>query len=1748
MSDPSGPGRYRFGRLREIVLLTLVLSVGVVGFEFLVHVVSAHATGGAGHGIRDVVISLPMAVTAVCLGLWLARRLGYERPGPLAAFNRSAVVSLVFGVALIPSVGIHSAVDSFLGDGATAVDPLTGLTITSEANGSLWGLVQHGVHDALIGQAVGLPLLFLALLVLGGLQARRRAPRPPFLLRWRGLPRLAYGAVAVATIGYAFGGPASGVAFVGGVVTASADTTSSTSSNPCATAPLDTFNVSAINIKMILNRFGVNDPNALMYVLDQNISAVQAEEQSGQVSIGLGTDPIQPLVLRAHEGDCVTINFTNRTTFGLLAMDQPPAPDPVNGCNNGPPPQAPGGSPPNCDGTLAHTAPENLAWNVDGLPGVTAADVSSTVGNNADKTAAPGQTVSYTVYMDPAMGDGAHAFHSTGDDAQLTAHGLFGSLISEPVGSQWLDPTTLQPIQSGWEAVIQMPSGASLPTFREFSLIFHEVGDEGYRQIEEANGTELPVVDPFTQAYRPCSKAINYRSECFYERLLNLQNNGFIPDESQQYGSYMNGDMATPQPQAYLGDPYIHRLMNAGAEMAHVYHEHGGGIRWRRNPGADNPDIAGGLEKQAKPSGTSIRVDSQTIQPGESYSLYHECGAGGCQQAAGDFLFHCHIANHYIAGMLGFMRVFDTQQANLATVPGRAAKPQAVNSAGLIGLTIQGKTVVPRSQLTDPSTQTALEDLVEGQLPPQGTRLNPQDSTVWDWVKGGTTDAPIYFGEPEDTHVWADFSSPNPGVRPEIMFDPTNGRYAWPLVRPHLGQRPPFSPNGHSGTPWLGPTTSSTRPDGLCPAGATVNHFNITAIQVNIQETRGSTTGLLNPPEVDSNGQIFVLNEDKAAVEKGTKPAVPLVVRDSVGQCDLLTLTSELNETSENHNHSKVNMHTHFVQFDPQASDGVITGFSYEQSVAPDTTAATLAAAAKAGDTQISVSSTTGLRPGITIEVGMGEVDTEIAKITAIGSSTSTTTTSTSSGTTLTLAQPLTNAHAKGEKAGTEFVQYAWYSDVDAGTVFFHDHVDGIHSWGHGLFAAHIIEPAGSTFHDPVSGAVIRSGPIADIFTSGSAGFGESGSFREFVLFQHTGLTGTGSPQGCEMSSFNLRAAPLIDRDPNAANPNNGPAPGNSVPFGVGNYGMGYTSFTESGVDANGNVNPAPTSAVLCDPVDNIGTNAPGGNKNVGIANDPYVFSSVAHGDPATPLLRAYVGDPVVIRQVGLDERVGDLRITGHRFAEERFNANGTLTDAGTTGISERFDYVIDGGAGGARHLPGDYLYYSGRNNELESGAWGIFRVMNTLHNDLEVLPGTTAPPSGSGFPSLSFTGKAPPAAPNGPGTKACPSTAPVRSYNVSIFNFPGAFDPGQGGELSAADGNGQPVMYSLSSDEASIKAGTKPAVPLVIRANQGDCLQVTLHNDQPADSFTWTWGSGSTRAGFNVGNIIYDPQQSYGAAIGFDPDTTVAPGSSRIYSFFVDKETGTNLVDNFGNESTLINGAYGAVIAEPKGATYTDPATGNSLLSGIAADIHFPQTTSSNTTTSAFREFVTLYSDREPLLGHSIMIYYLDDDHSYIDYNQQSLSVEEGSSLTNINLWQAKSDAVIGCTNTQAATGSPATCTTLPANNKSADPATPVFNAKAGDPVRWRIAAAAGYQGISFGIMGHAFPLDHGIAGSMVIDNRTLFQGETFDAYLVNGAGGATQATGDFQYGNNRRPEVKSGMWGIFRVLAKTDGTIKPL
>ena len=71
-----------------------------------------------------------------------------------------------------------------------------------------------------------------------------------------------------------------------------------------------------------------------------------------------------------------------------------------------------------------------------------------------------------------------------------------------------------------------------------------------------------------------------------------------------------------------------------------------------------------------------------------------------------------------------------------------------------------------------------------------------------------------------------------------------------------------------------------------------------------------------------------------AAVKADPKKAIPLVIRANVYDCVDLLLTSEWDDDDfTNFQMSKVNIHPHFFQFDNQASDGVISGFSYDQSM-----------------------------------------------------------------------------------------------------------------------------------------------------------------------------------------------------------------------------------------------------------------------------------------------------------------------------------------------------------------------------------------------------------------------------------------------------------------------------------------------------------------------------------------------------------------------------------------------------------------------------------------------------------------------------------------------------------------------------------------------------------------------------------------------------------------------------------------------
>jgi manganese oxidase len=1641
--------------MREFVRLTVTrpwrwlglataLSLGVVLWEYLLNTilnpqVQWNLVGVGAHMALDLAMLLPLVAISLAAGLLLSRRLRLDRGTSAGLLGTVGVMTLVFVLAVLPVASVRDVAHEWMGvnyglslaevqttvvtsdltvQEATQLCSFSSVRNPSLVRDSYQDLeatvlmrVRYGAEAALMQLAAFLPLLLLGLYGFN----RRRVGALHFapvvaLLRARPVrlgTTVALSAFVLFCVGYGAEDPGANVAHA---------QVGATPFNACVEGgEVKTYDVSAIPVTMTLNRYGDHVNNAFMYALDANIPEIQAFEAAldadrsapegpgvARVAHGLRKDPIQPMVIRANLGDCLRINFTNRLEDGQPA-----------------------------------------SMHILGLPH-TVDSAASAVGDNPDTFAQPGQTITYEIPVPlDVNAERAYYFHDHGAGRRRQNMGLFGAIAIEPRGSSYLDVETGQTLDtitgSNWEAIIIDPNldgRSDGKSFREFVIFYHEIGDEGFTDIRDRDNKKLPLVDDVAGVYRPAARALNYRSEPFRRR-LEIEKTG----KALGYASYPFGDPSTPVPRSYVGEGVKTRLLHGGSEVFHVHHLHGGGDRWRRNPNADpNNDFWKGLTKVPDPNLTSIHLDSQSIGPGTSYNLEHECGAGGCQQGVGEFLFHCHIGHHYISGMWSFWRVFGTTQTAQTNVNGfplfveprlfqNEANPvmapapplPGVSAGDLIGLRVDdNKTIVADADFTNPNSQIPLTQWITDLLPPAGAPLDKFDATVWNWTSTGAGANYQVWGEPEALEPFEGYVSPTPGERPEVLFNPKNGRYTWPLFRPQKGHRPPFTAR-HTGAPWLGEEMKPGRLDGLCAVNglhpavdvgptAVKRFYPVSAITLPIQVT---------PDRVDLDGQIFVLNEHEQAIRSGSQAVEPLAIRSNVGDCVEIIFTNKIPDGPLNKDFSKVNIHSHFVQFDTQASDGVITGFSYEQSVRPiESEGRELTAPATPNSTTLKVNHVDRLRVGIWLGIGLGEGVcgttaqgqprrcTEIRKIVDIPD-----------GNTIIVDQPLELAHQRGEAVGVEFVRYHWYSDVDFGTVFYHTHVE-FKDWDHGLFGTHIVEPKGSTYHDPQTGQEVRAGTLVDIRVDPAAGanpvaFGVEGSFREFMLFLH----------------------------------NNNPAEGR---------------FTRGG----GTINLRAEPWRLRDD------------------GDPaHLFSSVTHGDPYTQEIRAYVGDPIVVRGMGLVERVGGIRFAGHRFNMERYTDQSDTRDTTFLGISERFDVSLEGGAGGPGGFPGDYLYYSTLGKDFESGAWGLLRVHDTLEPDLKPLPGLR-PQGGNGFPQLSFTGGAPPVS-VGPGN-SCPPGAPLREYAIVIADSRIYYN-----ELTAPDVGG--TVYHLGG-QPSLERRT----PLVLRANAGDCLALNLRNNR------------AVRSGINVGELISDPQHNAGAAIGFNLDSSVEPGRGRRYEFYADKELGIVLGLNLADVNSIENGAFAGIVIEPEGSIYRRPGRATALPrggAGVQADII--------TNGVLTREFVALFSDQDRRIGQNAMPYPVDiENFNGINYSAEPLRLRDRianpSGVFKSSLW-----------------GDPRHVVTVPA----------------GTPLTYRVAQPWGNQMHVPTLEGHRFLLEPGMAGSEQLYNDVLAPGMSLNLHFVGGAGGDISAPGDYLFLDRRQPFLEGGLWNILRVTNGASG-----
>ncbi|MCI8408849.1 MAG: multicopper oxidase domain-containing protein [Lachnospiraceae bacterium] len=614
-----------------------------------------------------------------------------------------------------------------------------------------------------------------------------------------------------------------------------------------------------------------------------------------------------------------------------------------------------------------------------------------------------------------------------------------------------------------------------------------------------------------------------------------------------------------------------------------------------------------------------------------------------------------------------------------------------------------------------------------------------------------------------------------------------------------------------------------------------------------------------------------------------------------------------------------------------------------------------------------------------------------------------------------------------------------FFANTQLNTVFFHDHLFANSHQQHGVFGGLIIEEAGATFHDIRTGEELKFGTQAVIRRRNGT------SFREFALFVH---------------DFAL----LFDKNGNPLNPPE--VPGSHDDPGV--MGINYRSEPMR-------------ERLKC-------------HKDAA-----YVFSSIVHGDPATPILETYPEDEIIIRLLdGAHEEQHCFNITGMSWQKEIDDIHSPMTASQTLGISEAFNIRILKGYG-----PGDYLYYFGGIDDVWLGLWGIIRVYDKVCKNLKPL----CKPKNQIFPLPPCPGRG----------------AVIRKYEIAAiqtkiqYNKYGDHDP-----------NG--LVFVPIKDVDLVLEGKKNPKPLILRANAGDWIEVTLHNmfskkepipyfDYPTVPLDMEYQP-SDRVSLNPQFLQYDNLWDSGINVGYNNrEQTVGPGESKKYLWHADKEYGVCNLQSFGDmRNHRYHGLFGVIIIEPVEAKWY----GDTWMKQNA---HEEQAVIEAPGIETFREFVILIQngirmlDKEGELIKTTVVE-TDEEPDAEDTGEKGYNYRSERFANrlkeNSNISQVFSSKVHG------------------------DPATPVFKAYAGERVIFRTAMPADKpRNVSFAIHGHEWkqqPEDFysrkiPIQGAVSIGNK-------FDMELEDGA----SCPGDYLYrSGSLKWDVESGMWGIFRVMKES-------
>ncbi len=256
-------------------------------------------------------------------------------------------------------------------------------------------------------------------------------------------------------------------------------------------------------------------------------------------------------------------------------------------------------------------------------------------------------------------------------------------------------------------------------------------------------------------------------------------------------------------------------------------------------------------------------------------------------------------------------------------------------------------------------------------------------------------------------------------------------------------------------------------------------------------------------------------------------------------------------------------------------------------------------------------------------------------------------------------------------------------------------------------------------------------------------------------------------------------------------------------------------------------------------------------------------------GDPATPILRAYEGDPLYVRLIqGSQEAQHVFAMTDAKWLREPDNPFSGYISAQPLGISEHFE--IDVRVSPVATERTDALYLGSSIDQLWDGMWGLQRSYGRKNDD---ATGEMVPVNAPGLARLNDLPGAPVPLPPAPLTTGASelvcgaSLADALRFDISVVR---ACDvdvdathpqgtcglPGQSGiAYNRRLGMGDPdaLLYvrnnregeGLSQDEdnaallarlrGEFAAGERRVEPLVLRAPAGACMEVVVRNLLPA-------------------------------------------------------------------------------------------------------------------------------------------------------------------------------------------------------------------------------------------------------------------------------------------------------------------------